>query len=505
MTLFSHTPSRLSRLAATANLPLVAIVVSCLFSLLVILQHPLLNDDAYSYLRAAEVFNERGALAVLQSYGWYHYSIVIALLDKVLPGGLVATAHVFNTACYALLTCAFMLLCGELRASRRVQGFAALCILVMPLVNEMRYFLIRDTGYWAFALLSLVYLIRFGNSGRTRDALCWCLTLIAAIAFRLEGLLLLLAPLAILTGSALSAAERWQRCRRLLIVKLAVLGALLLLMLLLRVDLMALILYAYRWYLPLLADLSGTANATGTALFTPGNFPGSGNTTMNLLIAVLAYVLTLPFTLLLALTPPVVALLEYYRRHHSPLAPSLAGRYALIAYLGLATFALLLFLLIMHFLTQRYATLLALMLLSLAPLALDDLYSRAQQNDSTQRFHAILAAFCFYYVVGSLYTFGYSQRYIEDSIAWTQTKVPAAAQLRTNNFAIAYGSGLVTDYDKITHDAAGVVQASASGDTLVLDLKRDDNTEALDTNPLLLPVTSFANNRGDEVRIYQRR
>jgi len=47
----------LSAVAARVPLTPLALILSCLFSLIVILQNPLLNDDAYKYLRAAELFN----------------------------------------------------------------------------------------------------------------------------------------------------------------------------------------------------------------------------------------------------------------------------------------------------------------------------------------------------------------------------------------------------------------------------------------------------------------
>src|SRR5690606_18445149 len=98
------------------------------------------NDDAYSYLRGAELFNESSAGTVLETYGWYGYSILIALLDKLLPGGLKVAAHVLNTGAYALLVFAFLRICREYHESRRVQWFAALVILGLPLLNEMRFF-----------------------------------------------------------------------------------------------------------------------------------------------------------------------------------------------------------------------------------------------------------------------------------------------------------------------------------------------------------------------------
>jgi hypothetical protein len=473
----------------------VAILLNCVFSVLVILQNPLLNDDAYKYLRAAELYNSSGALAVLKTYEWFNYSILIALVDHVLPGGHLAAAHILNTGFGALLTWSFIRLSRELRDSRRVQFFAAACILLFPLINEMRYFLIRDTGFWAFAVLSLVLLMRFRATGEMHRALCWCLALCAATAFRLEGLLLMLAaPLSLLlSDGALALTERGRRCVTLLGVLAAVLIGILGLTLLAGASLVDLIAFAYRHYLPLLAD--PFAQFTDTAAGTPDN------------VAVVLFndARALLLDLVNALSVPVVVLLLVHRWLHGPLALPQAKRRALMAYMASAALPLLLFVLIMHFMTQRYATLLSLLLLSLVPLMLDDLYTLARRHGKLRRFHAVAGFYCFYYFVDSFVSFGYSHRHIEEGIVWTREQLPADAVVRTNDFAIAYHSGRVADYDQIVRNTDSVIQASAPGDYLVLELGHNDNSAVLDANPVLQPLQLFTNERGDEVRVYLHR
>ncbi len=499
--------------AAAARLPLVplSIVLSCLFSLLVILQNPLLNDDAYKYLRAAEVFNADGARAVLESFGWYHYSFLIALVDKIVPGGMIAAAHTLNTALYALLTYAFLALVRELRDTPRVQLFAVICILVLPLTNQMRFFLIRDIGFWAFALLSLVYLIRHNRTGDTRMAFWWSITLVAATAFRLEGLLLMaLAPWSLLfPDAALPLRERAERCGRLVGILAAVALAVLLATMLVGLSLPDLIAYAYRWYLPLLGNLvellRGTATGVGAALFTPDNFPGSDNTAIALVIALFGYCLALLMNLVEALGVPVVVLL-LVGPVLAPVAVPVQARRARQAYIAISALALLLFLLIMRFTTDRYATLLALLVLTQAPLILDELYTRALDSENLlKHFHVYSAVFCFFFLADSLVSFGYSNEHVEDGIAWTREQLPDGTPLQTNSFAIAYHSGRVANYDETVRDTASVVAASSSGDYLVLEVDNDDDGSALDGNPALVPLQRFANERDDEVRVYLRR
>ncbi len=500
--------------AVAAKLPLtpLAVLLSCVFSLAVILQHPLLNDDAYKYLRAAELFNSDGARAVLESFEWFNYAILIALVDKVLPGGAIAAAHTLDTALYALLTYAFMLLVRELRDTPLVRLFAAACILALPLTNEMRFFLIRDAGYWAFALLSLVFLIRHNRDGAPKMAFYWSITLLAACVFRLEGLLLLaLAPLSLLLpDTMLSLQERANRCGRLVGILAAVVLSVLLVSMLAGISLPDLIGYAYRHYLPRLSNLpallGGTAGDVGAALFTPDNYPGSDNTGLTLATALFGYCLALIMTLVEALSLPFVILLLAGRFFPRPFLPPVQARRALGTYVAVTAASLLLFILIMHFMTQRYVTLLALLLLTQAPLLLDDLHARVESSPGQLRhFYIGVVAIGFFFLIDSLVSFGYSNRHIEDGIAWTRERLPEGAQLRTNNFAIAYHSGRIPDYELTVRDAAQVAADSNPGDYLLLEVDRGAALDVIDSDPALVPLQRFTNERDDAVLVYLHR
>ncbi len=504
--------SDLFTVAARLPIAALAVFISCLFSLIVILQHPLLNDDAFKYLRAAEIFSTDGARAVLESFGWYHYSFLIALVDKVMPGGLIVAAHMLNIAFYALLTYAFLLLVRELRDTPRVQFFAAVCILLFPLTNEMRFFLIRDAGFWAFGLLSLVFLIRYNRTGAMRMAFWWSIALVAASAFRLEGLLLLtLAPWSLLLPDASRPLrERAERCGRLVGILAAVVVSVMLAARLAGLRLPDLIAYTYRWYLPLLGNLGelsqGTAANVGAALFTPDNFPGSDNTALTLLIAFFGYGLALVMSIVDALKVPVVILLLAGPCLRLPIAVPAQAKHATQAYVAVSALALLLFMLIMHFTTGRYATLLALLLLTQAPLIVDELYTRAQASQRLRKyFHVAFSIVCVGLLIDGLHSFGYSHRHIQDSTLWALAELPAGARIKTNNIAIAYGSGRVTDYETTVRDPALVIANSQAGDYLFLEMDADADLSALTSNPAFEQLRRFVNERGDQVLVYRHR
>ena len=285
----------------------------------------------------------------------------------------------------------------------------------------------------------------------------------------------------LLPEGTLSTGERTMRCVQLHGIALATLTAVVLVTLLAGISLIDLIAYSYRYYLPLLADL-----------FTSGNLPGSDNTAPGFVMLLSGDVLALLTNLINALSLPLVVLMLFSRYAHGPAALPPTSRRALLVYISIATLALVLFLLIMHFMTQRYTTLLSLLLLSFVPLMLDRLYTQAQERGTLKRFMGIVSVFIFYYLIDSLFSFGYSQQHVEEGVAWTRENLPAEAQLRTNNFAIAYHSGRIPDYDLTVRAIVNVLQSSTSGDYLVLEIDHDDDASALDNTLLYLPLTNCA-------------
>ena len=483
-----------------------AAVLSALMSLLSIYSHPLLNIDAFSYLRAAEKFNESGLQQVLGEYGWYGYSILIALADRILPGDVLASAQILNTLSYMLLTVAFMQLCAEMHPGRYIHVLAGLAILSFPMVNEMRFMLIRDFAYWAFALLSLQQLALFRRTGSTLAAAGWCASLFAAIFFRLEGVLIVLTP-CFLFWPANSRHHDFKAAARLLAMLAASLLLVLLLSFMMGIDLPALMRFAYRYYLMRFAELGTLLTSTSlelnTALFTTDNFPGTDNLNLGIGIAMFAYSWTLLLNVVNALGLPFTVLILW-----GLLSSGLQGaehvQRPLRLYLLFATSALFLFVLIMHFLTQRYAALLCLLLLTQVPANLTRLARLAAESGRRKALEISTGVFICYLLIDGFISFGYTTDYIPTAASWTRDNLPATATLHTNSPAIAWSSGLIEDYDKISRDPAVAIDAAASGDYLVLDLHYDDvlseRAAMLDNLELL---REFSNSRDDTIRIYR--
>lgn len=494
-TLFARMP--------TWDVRLPAMVVSVVFSLIVIAGHPVLNDDAFSYLKAAERFTRDGLGAMLADYGWYSYSVLIASVHAVLPLDLIQSAHLLNILSFALLVWAFITVASEFDESRETPWFAALVILCLPTLNDMRPILIRDSAYWAFCLLALLQLIRFNRQGRFIHAVGWVLAMTAAVLFRLEGLIIFaVSPFALLlpSGHDLSARARLTATLLLLMAGgfLAVLG----LFLAAGTNLIDIFSYAYRWYLPLLADYTATIHgaATGDALsehISTQLLPFTGKGVVVLWIGYLYAVVAN----LVAAVGAVPCLLLAYSAYRCP--PGC--KWPWLGYFASALLALVVFVSIMQFMRPRYTVMAALLLLVFLPQSLLRLMRLAKDSGREKRFRTILAFGVFYFIVDSLISFGYSKQYILDAADWSRANIPPGSAVQTNNFALAYHSGLVSDYDTVDVDPLTSLKALADKDFLVLDLAHDDDQARTEVQTLagLDEVARFANKRDDAIVVYR--
>jgi hypothetical protein len=481
----------------------VAAVVGAAFSLWSIVKNPVLNDDAYQYLRAAELFSSDGASAVFTHYGWFNYSIVIALLHRVLPGSLLASAHVLNLLLQTLLITTFVRVSQRVQAGRRIGWLAALALLAYPQLNEMRFMLIRDFGFLAFVLLSLELLLLLRDSGRWQHAALWVFAISLAAVFRLEALMLaVVAPLALL-GNGNHRKVLWLYF---ILFALALFTSFV--SALMQVDLPGLIQFAYRYYLPPLFDLPAlmahSGNLVMQQLFSPDNFPASNNAAVGPIILLFAYGYSVLAILVQALSVPL-SLLLLHAGWRGWLRPAEAMRGPLAAYAFCAFLSLLLFISIMHFLTERYTMLLCLLLLLLVPGVLNRWIDHAQTKRKRSRYVFAAGFFLVYFFTDSLVSFGYSTDYLPQALGWLRANDTASTAFHTNSPYMAYGSGRISDYDNIHQNIIETLANIQSGDTLALTVGGEDQTtkNMLQQDQRLVLLQIFANRKNDAVRIYR--
>ena len=491
----------LQRLLLIPPIP-VAVFIGLLLSLWSMWQNPVLNDDAYYYLHGAQVFQQQGVGALYRDYPWATYSLLIGVLDWVIPGDMLVAARLLDLALLSLLVAVFVALSQRLCAHRHAGWLAAAVILLYPQINELRFALVRDFGFCAFSLWSLLLLLKYRDESRLLTAIGWALTLLIATAFRIEALFLAaFAPLSLL--------QKTHQRRGLvlygLLFALAV-GALLVCAAI-GVDLLDRMQYAWRYYLmelrELPAQLQGNIQSLIRSALTPDNPPGSNNTLMAILL-LFFYAISLVLVFCQALGFPLNLVL-LYAAWRNRWRPTGGWREPVGCYLMITGTSLLLFMLLMHFVTERYTLLLCLLLLVQVPLIIDrwaDVWRKSKHRRLYQSGMALLAALM---LIDSVISFGTYPTHLPQALAWLQEHPDEGNKLLTNSPYLAYGSGRIDNYDAVQKPVRQLLSDMQQGDVMAVALTKTQSAERLqlDEQKQLTLLTRFLSKRGGEVRIYR--
>lgn len=489
----------------------VALLASAPLFLFSVLSSDVLNNDAFYFMRAAELVAREGIIDTLAHYGWHTgYASMLALVDRVLPVDAATAAYLLNYLCYAVLVWSFITLSMTFRNTPVVSAIAALCVLFLPNLSELRDYIIRDFGYWAFSLAGLVMLIRYHKQPGSETAALYAVCMALALVFRAETFLLLLtAPFSLFFNRQLGGRSRLHCGLVLVAFSLLPFGLLALIAALAGVTFTELPVHAWRNYLPFLLNfqtvLAETGNAVNEALFFEDYYPGHG--ALGPIIMLLAYVLAVILNILRELPPVLVLLLAWglwlraYQCDHQ-------GRVAIIpACTFVVTICLYLFVFIvaMRFSTGRYAMLASLILLAFLPLCVERLLIHARENGRQRRFNWIFGVLLSFFIIDGLISFGYSKEHIVAAGQWLATADHGETELVTNDFSVAYRSGLIPDYDTLDTDPGRYVDNPPDSGLLALALKHDEMSlaERMAEQEEMKLVRTFSNERNDQVRIYR--
>lgn len=429
------------------------------------------NDDAFTYIRTAEIFVNEGLAAAFQHYTWASYAVLIGLTSKI-GLGLFPAAHLINALFYALLVFSFVSIVREMHSSRLVLVLAAIVILLYPQLNEYRSYVIRDTAFWALSLLGLLLFLLFARTGLLQYAIGFCGAMLFATCFRPEALLyLVVTPLALLLDRRFDKQEN--RRRFLLLVSLVVgIGVLVLVALALAgVNVITLLTEFVSRYRPFLMDTfapdAAHTDAVGSALFGEHAAAYSQEYIAMFMAAGL-------FTILLAnlfngIGGPYFWVLVY-GAIQKQLRVSREVAIPVLLFVLVNALVLLGFLFITRYLTSRYAILLSLMLVLLVPQLLA--YYLENKTPAKRRTAIItLSIFLTYCAFDSYISFGDTKRYVYEAIDWVAQNSDESTRLVTNNHTVAYYSGKVEDYDRITRNLTGEeILLTAPGDLIVVEM-----------------------------------
>lgn len=167
------------------NAAFVAFLISLLLSALAIFDRAVITKDGAFYVYIAERVTSDGFSAAFKFFNWPWYSISIAAVHNFigLPHDIIAYA--FSIIYMAGLSFFIVKIVEKYDVNAR--WWACLLVLSIPVYNEFRGELVRETGFWFFLVLSLWFVI--GNR-KVLNGLFFQISLSAAALYRLEAIFL---------------------------------------------------------------------------------------------------------------------------------------------------------------------------------------------------------------------------------------------------------------------------------------------------------------------------
>ncbi len=153
------------------------------------IQHGWINPDSVLYFEAAKLFAIGQCQQGFNIFPWPLYSLCIAAVHKITGLEIQLSAQVLHALFFAITTFSFLKVIQLAGGSSRAALAGALILFSSQyLVGDILEMLMRDQGFWAFFLSSLVFFIKFYKTKRYQDAIFWQICIIIATLFRIEGI-----------------------------------------------------------------------------------------------------------------------------------------------------------------------------------------------------------------------------------------------------------------------------------------------------------------------------
>ncbi len=482
-------------------------IVSLGLSYLSLLYQQPFNIDGILYLKTAAIFIEKGLPAAITTYAWPFYSMLIAWISLLSTLSLENSAFLLDALLIAINVIAFIVLVKELGGSRQTQYWAALVILIYPYLYHDQINILRDFGYYAFALVSLIFFIRFLRQLQWRYALAWNITLVLATLFRIEGAILLgLAPLAVFMLCKQNFMHRVWYFLQLNTINIIILLAVFLWQLKKATlsthnagRLAELITMFHSGISLLTSNLDLKNNLLKSQILNPLSADQSFYFLLGGLVSMLLVTIINTITLL-------YGLLSYYGFRYKLLLQEHAATIAVVTYIIINLIIVGVFLGQTFFLSGRYAELLCLLFMLAAPFTIDHFFVQKSKWP-----FAIIALWLVATAINCFGQFGTSKTYVLQAGHWITQNTSLQARVYSNDPQLAYyshhpGTEYPQDFvskDDIIKDLHALNLARY--DYIAVIVGRNDNTTADKISALLAvkPLQSFSNNRGDKALIYK--
>lgn len=165
---------------------LLSIVLSCIAIYGVVA----IGKDAALYMDIAKDINMYGVKSGFERFNWPWISILIAYTHKLTGVGYETAAYIYSTLFMAGVSTLTVLIVH--RKNAQAAWWAVLLVLSIPVFNEFRYEIIRETGSWFFLMLS-IYLVYSKSVPSWLTGGLFQISAVLAMLFRFEAIFIVLA------------------------------------------------------------------------------------------------------------------------------------------------------------------------------------------------------------------------------------------------------------------------------------------------------------------------
>jgi hypothetical protein len=482
--------------------------MSLLLSFWIGYHQTVINPDAVCYLLSASEVGKGGINAAMHLCGqasWPFYSVLIYAFSKITLLSLTTSAYVLDGLLTFITVLTFLSIVEMLGGSRRVLWLAAFVILTSHQFNSVRQYIVRDHGFWAFYLLSFLFMLRFLSEQTLKNALGFSLSLVMAALFRIEGVVFLaVVPfLAFMNGGSLGT-------RLISFLKLNVVG----------ITAAVLLVLAVLWHPQLLNKLGRVPElfnqlVNGYSLILFRYAVAKGSLVAHVLPAEaardagmvwVAVLIGLYFANIINNLSWVAAILVGYAWLSGVTARfTREAKLVLYGYLAINAVVLAIFFAQRIFFAKRYLIALILVLLLWVPFALDKLLREPGSRQRVLAYIAMLALFIS--SLGVITNTGTSKHYIREAGDWLGHNLPPASKFYTNDIQLAYyanqyGNTIFDVMQDQRKDTAMPLQAYDYAALRIGKNKEEAVASAVKAaRAELLHV--FENKNGDQVTIYK--
>ena len=486
-----------------------AVIASLLLSSFSTLTASLPNDDAYTYIRTAEIFLDDGVSAAISHYTWAGYPILIGAAS-MFGLSLLEAAYALNAIFYSMLVFSYISIVQRIDNARIIALLGAITVLAYPELNEYRDMIIRDTGYWSLSLFAIWRFILFSDSRQFSELVTFVIAMFTAALFRAEALVYVLAiPLVLLLDTKLPASQNRLDVLKVIGFTVTLLSSVILIALIVGINIPIMLIKLVSVYEPFLIGLFNPSDAIlatqANTIFGPFSQlipPDYLHAAVLLglpavLITSLFFTIGGPYFWLLSFGA-LRGMLQFEVEQVRPLlSVALVNLFIAVGFLYLT-----------KFFTGRYAMMLGIMVSMMVPILLKSMLARFRISEGMRAVHILLILLVSYCMIDAYVSFGRPKDWLVDSAVFAKIATPKEARILTNNHTIAYLSERVSEYDRVSRELQEVdIKTVPPGTLIVLELTSEIrqlvNHEEIQAQLKLL--ATFPNSLEPRAVIYERK